>query len=61
MINTVIFKQYYRPFSWEGDKYVKYKIDCTFFGLLITKANYPTQYICRGLNFCKEINITECR
>ena len=57
---VTIFKQDYRPFSWDGDKCVTYTEDCTCFGLLITLESYPMQYRCRGLNFCEDINITEC-
>jgi uncharacterized protein YpmB len=58
---VTIFKQDYKPFSWDGDKCVTYTKDCTCFGLLVTLESYPPQYRCQGLNFCKDINITECR
>lgn len=56
-----IFKQDYKPFSWNGDKCVTYTKDCTCFGLLVTLESYPPQYRCQGLKFCQDINITECR
>jgi len=58
---VTIFRQDYRPFSWDGDKCVTYTKDCTCFGLLITMESYPMKYRCQGLNFCKDINITECK
>lgn len=61
VVLVIIFKQDYRPFSWDGDKCVTYTKDCTCFGLLFTMESYPPQYKCQGLNFCKDINITECR
>lgn len=57
---STIFKQNYRTFSDSGDKCVNYEKDCTCYGSLTTLESYPPQYKCQGLDFCKNINITEC-
>ena len=55
-----MLKQEYRPFDWGGEKCITYKQDCTCIGLLITLESYPPKYSCKGINYCKDINITEC-
>jgi len=57
---VIIFKKDYKPFQWDGDKCITYYKDCTCIGSLITAESYPPKYKCRGLNFCKNINVSEC-
>ena len=58
---VTIFKQDYRPFKLDGDICRTYTKECTCFGILNTLESYPPQYRCQGLNFCEDINITECK
>ena len=58
---AVIFKQNYRPFTWDGDKCTTYTEDCMCFGSLQIAESYPMQYHCLGIKFCEDINIVECR
>jgi len=58
---ATIFKQDYRILRRDGSKCVTYTKDCTCLGSLTTMMTYPAQYKCQGLNFCKDINITECK
>jgi uncharacterized protein YxeA len=58
-----IFKQDYRKFKAFSypKNCITYTEDCTCFGLLYVMESYPPKYDCDGLNFCRDINITECK
>lgn len=52
--------QHYKPFSWDGEQCITYSEECTCWGLLTTFESYPPQYACKGFEFCKDIDVTEC-
>ncbi|MBT4651140.1 hypothetical protein HOC13_01310 [Candidatus Woesearchaeota archaeon] len=60
VIVFTVFKHDYRPATLDGDKCFTYTQDCTCFGSLLVMESFPLQYNCQGLEFCEEINVTEC-
>ena len=42
-----------------GQCYTYYKW-CTCLGSLSTLESFPPQYQCKGLEFCRDINVTKC-
>jgi len=61
IILFTIFNQDYKLSSWDGEDCLTHYKDCNCIGILFTMESFPAQYDCKGLNFCRDINVTECR
>lgn len=40
---------------------INYRQKCNCLGLVARMESFPVKYKCVGLEFCREINITQCR
>jgi len=62
LIGTVFTNDYRRSGGLDKElNCIKYYEDCMCIGALRIFESYPAQYDCQGLEFCKDINVTECR
>ena len=50
----------YKPFRLAENGCVTYYKECTCIGSLLVLESYPPQYRCEGLEFCNDIDVTEC-
>ena len=70
MFIIFIFLTNYKPFSLNYDltsldineqKCITYHKSCYCFGILRVLETYPQQYMCSGFEFCRNVNIVECK
>ncbi len=54
------FRFSYKPFIWEADECINYYEECLCLGFLEFRDSYPPDYLCTGIELCKDINVTEC-
>jgi hypothetical protein len=51
----------YERYTWDGWSCDTYYESCVCYGNAIVFESIPPQYLCRGIEFCEDINRTVCR